>query len=104
MHRESQAPPRRRRTRAPLARWVGRDPATVDLGLRVASAPTFEDLIVDEIFDAPTSFPVPDYYKDLGASAHNIAFASELSLAHLKRLLDLSTYAENFVQLVRHAL
>src|SRR5665213_343087 len=91
---------------ATLARWVGRDPATVDLGLRVASAPTFEDLIVDEIFDAPTSFPVPNYYKDLGGEKgpHNIPFGDKLSLAHLKHLLDLSTDAEHFLQLVRDAL
>ncbi len=91
---------------ATLARWVGRDPATVGLGRRVASAPTFEDLIVDEIFDAPTSFPVPEYYQHLGGEKgpHNIPFSHSLSHTLVKRLLDLSTDVENFLQLIRDAL
>ena len=51
---------------ATILKWAGIDPASAGMGARVASAPTFEDVLSETKFGNSPTFTTPDFYEDQG--------------------------------------
>jgi len=95
---------------ATLLKWAGVDPATAQLGRRVAVAPTFESVLTTEAHLATEHIAVPDDYKDQGGG---LGLHLGLELADLdpigltmemwRHISDKSTNVSDFVHHLRHA-
>ena len=94
---------------ATILRWAGVDPKQADMGLRVATAPTFEGVLSESRYDRPGNWPtflVPEWYATSGGKKgpHNIPFdIGDMPIQTFRAVLDESTSAEEFVERLRAA-
>lgn len=92
---------------ATILRWAGLDPRTADMGLRVASAPTFEEVVTETRFDDPPTIVVPAEYATMGGpkGPHNIPFGiGDMTIQTFRALLDESTSGPDFIERLRRAI
>jgi phospholipase C len=91
---------------ATILLWAGLDPATAGLGLRVANAPTFDEVLDDTLYDNLPTLAVPHWYKDYGPpkGKHHIPFDIDgLDIQTFRTVLDASTSASEFLERLRAA-
>ncbi len=91
---------------ATILRWAGVDPREADMGLRVATAPTFEGVLGDVRHDAPLCFHVPDGYAAQGGEKgpHNIPFGiGKMPIQTFRALFDASDSPDDFLARLKRA-
>ena len=90
---------------ATILKWAGLHPKNANMGLRVASAPTF-DLVLSDTRSGqrPPTFKVPAEYSKQGGKKgpHNIPFdIGKMPFRTFQNALDLSTSVEDFLDRLR---
>ena len=89
---------------ATVLRWAGIDPKQADLGLRVATAPSFDGVIGTTRYPGPAPIVVPAEYRTQGGKKgpHNIPFEIDgLDVRTFHTLVEAARDADDFVERLR---